>query len=254
MRLFDTHCHLDLYADYRNVLAEIERAGIYTIAMTNTPSVFRHCAALTRSTRFVRTALGLHPELAATREGELRFLTELLPMTRYIGEVGLDWQVTDAEERAAQRRVFSTILERCASAGDKVLSVHSRRAATEVVAMIGPAYPGTVILHWFAGSQTLLDRALSQGCYFSVNTAMLASVTGRQMIAALSPERVLTETDGPFVLTHKRPARPADVAAVAQYLAQHWHIDRARAAEQLYDNFKCALTRTQPEGKMMLNC
>lgn len=67
MRLVDTHCHLDLYPDHGTVLAESERAGIYTIAVTNTPSVFRRSAMLTRNARFVRTALGLHSEHARAR-------------------------------------------------------------------------------------------------------------------------------------------------------------------------------------------
>jgi TatD DNase family protein len=88
MRLIDTHCHLDLYPDYRAVLDEVERDCIYTIAVTNAPSVFSRCTHLTRDARYVRTALELHPELAAARERELPMFRELLPRTRYVGEVG----------------------------------------------------------------------------------------------------------------------------------------------------------------------
>ena len=91
MRLIDTHCHVDLYPDYPAVLDEIERGGIYTIAVTNAPSVFRRCVEMTRATRSVRVAVGLHPELAAARERELDLLQDLLPTTRYVGEVGLDY-------------------------------------------------------------------------------------------------------------------------------------------------------------------
>ncbi len=243
MRMLDTHCHVDLYPDYPAILDEIERSGIYTIAVTNAPSVFRRCVELTRGARFVRVALGLHPELAAARERELNLLQEFLPLTRYIGEVGLDFVTRDATERAAQQRVFGAVLERCASFGDKVLSVHSRRAAADVVAMIGPSYPGTVILHWFSGPRSVLDRALAHGCYFSVNPAMLASAAGRRVVSSLPPERVLTETDGPFVLVRGRPARPSDVAGVVTDLARLWGLDSASAARRIYDNFRQALAR-----------
>lgn len=241
MRLIDTHCHVDLYPDYKAVLWESEHAGIYTIAMTNTPSVFRRCAALTRGARFVRAALGLHPELAATREREVPLLDELLPETRYIGEIGLDYVTEDAEDRAAQRRVFETILSRCATAGDKVLSVHSRRAAADVTAMIGAGYPGTVILHWFSGPKSALDRSVEQGCYFSVNPTMLDAVAGRRILAAIPPERVLTETDGPFVTVHGHPARPSDIAQIIPQLARLWAIDAVTAARRIEDNFRQAL-------------
>ncbi len=243
MRLIDTHCHVDLYSDYEAVLAESEHAGIYTIAMTNTPSVFRRCADMTRGTRFVRAALGLHPELAAARERELLLLDELLPATRYIGEIGLDYVTEDTEDRAAQRRVFNAILSRCAISGDKVLSIHSRRAAADVTAMIGTSYPGTVILHWFSGPGAVLDRAVMQGCYFSVNPAMLNSVAGRRILSAIPSERILTETDGPFVLVRGHPARPTDIAQVIAQIARHWEIDIATVARRIEDNFRRALAR-----------
>jgi len=241
MQLVDTHCHLDLYPDYGAVLAEVESAGVCTIAMTNTPSVFRRCADLTRDARFIHVALGLHPQLAATREHELGLLDGLLPATRYIGEVGLDYATQSLTERAVQRRVFGIVLEQCALFGDKVLSVHSRRAAADVVAMIGTGYPGTIILHWFSGRLSVLDRAVAQGCYFSANPAMLASGTGRRILAALPSERVLTETDGPFVIVKGRPARPPDIADVVADLASLWKVDTASAARRIQENFRRAV-------------
>ncbi len=94
--LFDTHCHLDLYPDYAALINEIEQEQIYTIAVTNAPSVFRQCATLTRKCKYIRAALGLHPELVMQRFRELDMMIEMLSETRYIGEVGLDY-VTRAE-------------------------------------------------------------------------------------------------------------------------------------------------------------
>ena len=71
MSLFDTHCHVDLYPDPVGLVREAERRGIYTIAVTNTPSVFPATAAIVKGCRYVRPALGLHPQLAAERRGEL---------------------------------------------------------------------------------------------------------------------------------------------------------------------------------------
>ena len=249
MRLIDTHCHLDLYPDVLGILGDIEARGVYTIAVTNTPSVFRRCNDMTRGTRFVRTALGLHPELAGVRGRELSMIDELLPLTRYVGEVGLDFVTQDPEERSAQRRVFSSILDRCASAGDKILSVHSRRAASEVLQMIGTDYPGTVILHWFSGSLAVLDQAVERGCYFSVNTAMLSGAAGRRIASRLPPGRVLTETDGPFVTVRNRPAIATDIGDVLAVLARLWSLDALSAARQVQHNFRSALSaRREPSS------
>src|SRR5688572_27935197 len=211
IRLIDTHCHVDLYPDYAALIEETEAARIYTIAVTNTPSVFRHCLALTEGKQFIRTALGLHPQLVRERHSELALMSDLLRQTKYIGEVGLDFVTQDDEERALQQRVFSKILEECADVGNKVLTIHSRRAATEVVDMIGNSYPGKIVLHWYSGSTSLLEKAISYGFYFSINTSMISSVKGREIIKQIPRDRLLTESDGPFVKASGRPARPSDV-------------------------------------------
>ncbi|WP_119070061.1 Qat anti-phage system TatD family nuclease QatD [Rubrobacter indicoceani] len=242
MRLFDTHCHLDLYPDYRGVIDEIERARIYTIAVTNAPSVFRRSSQIAEGTQFVRTAIGLHPELVGQRYGELGLFTELLGETSYVGEVGLDFVSRNQRDRDLQKKVFRIILERCADQGDKFITVHSRRAAGDVVDMVGSAYPGTVVLHWFSGSSKVLERALENGLLFSVNPAMLASEKGRQLIAKIPLDRLLTETDGPFVRVGDNSARPRDVAAVVSRLAELKNLDPDKVAEALFDNFRDALT------------
>lgn len=207
--------------------------------MTNTSSVFRRSAMLTRNARFVRTALGLHPERA--REHELALLDTLLDETRYVGEIGLDYVTDDVDDREAQHRVFVTFLDRCASRGNKVLTVHSRRAADDVVAMVGRSFPGAVILHWFSGSLRALKSAVAQGCYFSVNTAMVVSTSGMRLIREMPQERILTETDGPFIMVSGRPARPADIETVVSGLASLWSLDPDEASATILGNFQRAL-------------
>jgi TatD DNase family protein len=245
--LLDTHCHLDLYPDFARVLANIEAKRVATIAVTNTPSVFRRCVELTADNRFVRVAAGLHPQLVADRSRELPLLFDLVRETTYIGEVGLDFTDADAANRAAQRRVFDQILSACATAGNRVLSVHSRRAAAEVVEMIGDGFRGRVILHWFSGSATVLVKAIAAGCFFSVNPAMLLSEQGRKLIARMPRDRVLTESDGPFVTVSHRPAEPPDVVRVVRYLADIWSIDEREAETQITATFQALLpTREDP--------
>ena len=242
MRLFDTHCHLDLYPDYDNVIDQIERSRVYTISVTNTPSVFRRSSQIAERARFVRTAVGLHPELVGQRYRELDLFTELLGETRYVGEVGLDFVSQDLRDRDLQKKAFATILERCADYGDKFITVHSRRAAGEVVDMVGNAYPGTVVLHWFSGSSKVLERALEYGLLLSVNPAMLASEKGRQLVAKIPLDRLLTETDGPFVKVGDHVARPHNVADVVSGLAKLKKLDPTQLAETLFDNFRNTLT------------
>jgi len=159
--LFDTHCHLDLYPDYAALINEIEQEQIYTIAVTNAPSVFRQCATLTRKCKYIRAALGLHPELVMQRFRELDMMIEMLSETRYIGEVGLDYVTRNHGERELQRKVFQCIIEKCAGQGGKIVTVHSRRAADDVIDIIGDTFPGVILLHWFTGTDRALARALA---------------------------------------------------------------------------------------------
>ncbi len=151
------HGKLAIYPDHEAAIARAEATRVYTLTVTTTPMAWRRNAELTRDTRFVRAALGLHPQLVAERASELALWEERLPETRNVGEVGLDAGPRFYLSFDLQRLVFRTVLERCADAGDKMLSVHSVRSAGAVLALIEaflPADRGTVVLHWFTGTRT----------------------------------------------------------------------------------------------------
>ncbi|KQN16120.1 Qat anti-phage system TatD family nuclease QatD [Sphingomonas sp. Leaf28] len=219
----DFHCHLDLFPDHEAAIERAEKASIYTLTVTTTPRAWLRNHSLTRDRRFVRAALGLHPQLVGERENELALWEHHLPETRYVGEVGLDAGPRFYKTLDAQKRVFRRVLECCADAGDKVLTVHSVRAATPVLDMIETFLPsgrGKVVLHWFTGSRSEARRALELGCYFSVNAAMAAKDRGRELIGTLPSDRVLTETDGPFTQGEDGPAQPNDVRSVVAAIAR----------------------------------
>ncbi len=218
----DFHCHLDLYPDYEAAIARAENAGVYTLAVTTTPQAWPRNLELTRNTRYVRAALGLHPQLVAERATELTLWEKYLPEARYIGEVGLDAGPRFYKSLDLQKQVFRTILQRCADVGGKILTVHSVRSTAAVLDMIEewlPADRGAVVLHWFTGSRSEARRAAELGCYFSINAEMTKSVRACSVIAEMPLERLLTETDGPFTQVSDRPAEPRDVRLAINALA-----------------------------------
>jgi TatD DNase family protein len=219
----DFHCHLDLYPDHAAAIAQAEAAGVYTLTVTTTPKAWPRNRELTEGTRYVRAALGLHPQLVAERAGELPLWERYLSETRYVGEVGLDAGPRFYKSLDAQKRVFRTVLERCAEAGGKILTVHSVRSASAVLDMIEAHLPtsrGTVVLHWFTGSRSEARRAVALGCYFSVNTEMTRNERGQALVTDLPIDRLLTETDGPFTQTHGRPSHPTDVPLAIDAIAR----------------------------------
>jgi TatD DNase family protein len=234
----DVHCHVDLFEDPRRIVEEADTHSVHTIAVTNAPSVYPHTESLARGSQFVRPAVGLHPELAAARGRELELMWQMLNRTRWVGEVGLDYRVGDALSQQRQRKVFEEILAHCAQYGDKILSVHSRRAAGDVVSAIGPNFSGTVILHWYSGGFRDLARAVEYGFYFSVNSAMVASRKGQNLIERIPRDRVLTESDGPFLQMGDQPATPGCMLRIVERLGDLWGLSPEETRRQVEENFQ----------------
>ena len=237
----DSHCHIDLYPDPAKLVCEAARNAWHVVAVTNTPSVFEHTQSLAREHPTIHAALGLHPQLVNTRSGEQSEFRELLSQTRFVGEIGLDYQTTDGDERSLQRDVFSTIVQNCSQFRDRVLTIHSRRASRDVLAILGDSFEGTVILHYFSGSKSEVALATQRGYYFSVNPAMVRSKSGRELIACMQSDSVFTESDGPFVKVGKRAARPDDTGIVIDHLAGIWGCQVDEAANRVFQNFQRAV-------------
>jgi TatD DNase family protein len=239
--LVDFHCHLDLYPDHAGAVVQCEREGVFTLAVTTTPKAWPRNQELAAQTRHVRAALGLHPQLVADRGHEIELWKELLPRTRYVGEVGLDAGPRFYPSFDQQKEVFREVLTACAVAKNKVLSVHSVRATTIVLDMIEAYLPvtcGKVVLHWFTGTVSEIRRAVDLGCYFSVNAEMLANGKRKAMNRAFPLERILTETDGPFTRTGSRPAEPGDVAGAVEDLAALHGVGAEEMSRSIGENLK----------------
>ena len=242
--LVDFHCHLDLYPDHQAAVQASEDAGVFTLAVTTTPRAWPRNHELAQSTRHVRAALGLHPQLVADRANELDLWDRYLPETRYVGEVGLDAGPRFYKSIELQKRVFQHVLQRCAEVGDKVITVHSIRAAKIVLDHIESYLPptrGKIVLHWFTGTKAEAARALDLGCYFSINAEMLNNQRHSAMVAGIPIDRLLTETDGPFTKTGSRPSKPADVAVVVEMLSSLHHVTPVTIAATVRSNLRSLL-------------
>jgi TatD DNase family protein len=237
--MIDFHTHLDLYPDPTDVVRRCVEAGMHVLSVTTTPSAYAGTLALASNAPRIRTALGLHPQIAGERYTELPLFEALLPDARYIGEVGLDGSPEFASTWTRQIEVFDTILALCARSGGRVFSVHSRRAVGQVLDAI-EEHPsaGTPVFHWFAGTRRDLERASSLGCWFSVGPAMVNGTKGRALVEGMPRERVLTESDGPFARMAGRAVLPWDVAATFPVLAQLWNADEIGVDRQLKDNLR----------------
>ena len=245
--MIDFHCHLDLFPNPAEVIAQCVSRRAYVLSVTTVPSAFEGTAALVPPGSRIRTALGLHPELAAVRRHELALFERLLPRTGYVGEVGLDGSRGHRHTLATQRAVFDTVLQLCRDAGGRTLSIHSRGAAGAVLDVLSQE-PGAghFVLHWFVGSVRQIARAAEMGCWFSVGPSMLSSRTGREAVAAMPIDRVLPESDGPFGVVNGEPAMPWDAWTIVAPLAECWHMGPRAVEQQIMATFRALLGRDVP--------
>lgn len=243
--LVDFHCHLDLYPDHVKAVQQADAAEIFTLAVTTTPRAWPRNHELAQQTKHVRAALGLHPQLVAEHEAEISIWDNYLAETRYVGEVGLDAGPRFYKSMDAQKRIFRHVLQKCAEAGDKILSVHSLRASKLVLDYVEEFLPrgkGKVVLHWFTGTKKEVQRAVNLGCYFSVNSTMLASERHLSMVMDIPMGRILTETDGPFTRTYDKPSVPSDVAYAIDTLGRLHEKQPAEFASIVRTNLQELLT------------
>lgn len=237
--MIDFHCHLDLYPDPRKVVDECVARGLYVLSVTTTPSAWQGTAALATQAPRIRTGLGLHPQIAHERRIELPLFETLLRQSPYVGEVGLDGGPELKQHWPTQLGVFDDVLALCEKAGGRVLSLHSRRAVKPVLdALARHPGAGTPILHWFAGTQRELDRAIDMGCWFSVGPAMLRAQKGRDLAARMPQDRVLIESDGPFAQIDYRAVWPWEAALAIESLSPLWRIAGQEIAGRMLTNIQ----------------
>jgi TatD DNase family protein len=237
--LIDTHCHVDRFPDASALASKCEASGIMTVAVTNIPSHYESARPHLNGMKYVVPALGFHPMAVGENQRELPLFLRLAENARFIGEVGLDFSQQGEPTKTDQIRVFSAIIEAVAKHTGFV-TMHSRGAADEVLETLKRFDFHRAVFHWFSGSGKCLEKAIDWGCWFSVNTAMIGSQSGRDVISRLPKDRVLTETDGPYVRLGRRPAEPSDMRMVVAALASFWSVSVKDAEAQVCQNFQMA--------------
>jgi len=162
-----------------------------------------------------------------------RFFSSL-GQTDYVGEVGIDGSRQGKPTERRQIELFDRVLAE-PRIKEKVLTVHSRGAEKRVVDRMEKASVRG-ILHWYTGSLSVAERALAAGFYFSVNPSMTRSKGGRRLLQLLPPDRVITETDGPYSRVGSRQSRPTDVSLVVEVISAMWGIPLTDAAQVIIQN------------------
>lgn len=199
--IIDTHCHYDMMPSPEQYIKEAEANGNILIGMTNLPSHFSLGIEHIRRYKYIRLALGYHPQLAKYNDPELKLFEKYLDQTSYIGEIGLDFSREFIDSKDTQidslRKILSILQGK-----NKIVSVHSRKAESTLLQLLKEYNIRNVIWHWYSGPLQLISEIEALGHYFSINEAMTKSINGKKIIKLISRERILTESDAPFNKTN----------------------------------------------------
>ena len=233
----DLHCHLDLYPEALKLLPEVNRRNDFTLVVTTSPRAWIATSKVFAGYENIKIAVGLHPEIAERKASELDLLVSSIAKAEFVGEVGLDGSQRFKASLPLQEKIFSAAIAECELQGGRIISLHSRGAATRVLDIL-ERHPeaGFPILHWFSGTISELKRAVALDCWFSVGPAMLAAAKGRDLLNRMPINRVLPETDGPFAAVAGVSLMPWQSQEVLPVLSQTWGITEEEARAQITDN------------------
>ncbi|HZT94210.1 MAG TPA: TatD family hydrolase [Gaiellaceae bacterium] len=223
--MIDTHAHLGALGDADEAVERAAAAGVTRILTVGTDlDDCRRALALADRHDGVYAILGIHPhEAARVGSDAVREVCRMQnhPKAVAVGEIGLDW-FRNYAPRDDQLRLFEAQLSMAADIGKPVV-IHTRAADEDTLAGLAD-FAGTVVLHCFS-SPHMLPTALERGWYvsFAGNATFPKAVDLRLAATQVPPDRILAETDSPYLAP--QPVRgkrnePANVVHTLQALAQ----------------------------------
>jgi TatD DNase family protein len=260
MGFYDVHAHLthpSLQPQVDQIVERARAAGVTTIVTNGlNPDDNRAAAALALRYPEVRAAYGFYPvdtvlhEMRAAgvdypREGRecsaqegIAFVEQHVQEAFAVGEIGLDgyWVPEPFWER--QEAVFCALVRLAMQAG-KAIIVHTRKREKRCFELLSELGAKRVNWHCFGGKVKLAREIAEHGHYLSIPANARRSQSFTRMLETLPRDRVLLETDCPYLAPQPGAAsEPANVAQTAAYAAELWQSDLHGVQQQLAANFE----------------
>lgn len=250
MLVVDSHCHLDFEGMEEKlpaVLSRAEEAGVgLMVSISSRVRSFENLARIAEHNPNVFCTVGTHPHNAheepeVTAEDLARIAQH--PKCVGIGEVGLDYHY-DMSPREAQAHGFRNHIDAAILSG-LPLVIHSREAEDDTIAILESGMKRgqfTPLLHCFTSRRELAEYAVGIGGYVSFSGILTYKTAEdiRATAAALPLDRIIVETDSPYLAPvpyRGKPNEPAFVVKTLETLAQVRGLPVAEMARITNDNF-----------------
>ena len=242
MRLFDTHCHFET-ADADEIAAVMERAraaGVESVMAVGGSVALNASATCAAETCGCLLACGYDRDQALAERPPVPDAPRLAAW----GEIGLDYHYSP-ETRDAQRRLFAGQLEE-ALRRDLPVVVHTREADGDTLGLLREI-PSRGIIHCFTGTPEAARSFLDLGFYISISgiVTFRAAENVREAVRVVPDDRILIETDSPFlapVPMRGRPNEPAFVRYTCEFLARLRNMPAEDFAELTFANAMAVLS------------
>lgn len=227
--LVDTHCHLNLADKFPNpsqTIKEAQDAGVTRIIIVGVDVASSHRALeIADAHEGVFSIVGVHPNYAVDyKPVQIKEVEEMLkhPKAVALGEIGLDWH-WDYSTPEQQHAALSDQLALAESTGKPVV-FHCRDAYPDLLSLLEERRPLKWLFHCFAGSMEDANRAVALGAWFGVDGPITYPKANdlREVVRSLPRERLLVETDAPYLSPapfRGRPNHPSYVRFVNNGLA-----------------------------------
>ena len=253
--VFDNHCHLEIMdgddpLSLDEQLARAASAGIAGVVQASGDVESSRWAVWAAEQHpQVLAAVAIHPNEAPTYEAAggldeaIAVIDELAahPRVRAIGETGLDFFRTDDEGQPAQYRSFDAHIALAKKHGI-AMQIHDRDAHDEVLRVLeSVGAPEKTVFHCFSGDAEMARIAADRGYYlsFAGNITFKNAQNLRDALAVTPAERILVETDAPFLtpVPHRgRPNAPYLVPITLRFMAAELGVSVDELAAQVAAN------------------
>jgi TatD DNase family protein len=235
----DSHCHLNDIPHTEHAWQQARARSVRQFIVPGThPDQWESVASLQLPD--VKIALGTHPWFTKNPKWEATELERAIRQTKVIavGEIGLDYYAgyPPRPDKTVQLDIFERQL-RIAKTHDLPVIIHSVKAHQDIIRLLKKHRIEKGVVHAFAGSQELAQQFIDCGMFLGIGPQLLRSKKLASVFGLLPRDRVLVETDSPYMSLSLESENPLlDLLSVVKFCAELWQLEASELAAQFAAN------------------